>query len=178
MAPPSFSKSKAHVVSPVPSSSQNVDHLALRMAVRNSLEMGCLILVFIIYVPPCCDGNRLIPYSDASPSTDQSTLLRKQGSFVLFSLRGGMPSLSGKKRKAPDDTADGTEQHQNDESSGASKNSNPDKNNADKDVESPLDDSTVVIEGDDIPSDLHESGHHHARNSRANIFSVCSQPTP
>jgi hypothetical protein len=73
-----------------------------------------------------------------------------------------MPRLSGKKRKAQEDNAD-DEVNQNDDSSGAPKSvetGKTDQKNADKDVDSPFDDSTIVIEGDDIPSDLHESGRH------------------
>jgi hypothetical protein len=140
------------------------------MAVYYSFVFG-VILVFITYVPPCCDGNSFSRYPDQSHSLAQSTLPEKQGTCALFRLRGGMPHLSGKKRKAPEDTADGSEKHQNEDSSAESKSSEPDKKDADKDVDAPLDDSTVVIEGDDIPSDLHESGRH-ARDHQAKECSL------
>eukprot|EP00291_Cryptomonas_curvata_P016855 CAMPEP_0172166408 /NCGR_PEP_ID=MMETSP1050-20130122/8964_1 /TAXON_ID=233186 /ORGANISM="Cryptomonas curvata, Strain CCAP979/52" /LENGTH=144 /DNA_ID=CAMNT_0012837013 /DNA_START=67 /DNA_END=498 /DNA_ORIENTATION=- len=126
------------------------------MAAGNSFGF-VLILTFIIYVPPCCDGNSLRQYSDPSHSISRSALPGEQDAYVWFRLRGGMPHLSRKKRKAPEDTADDVEKQQNDDSSGVLKSSDPDKKNANKDAVSPLDDSTVVVEGDDIPSDLHES---------------------
>ena len=104
-------------------------------------------MVFIVYVPPCCDG------SDPFPFTASSTLPDTQ--LGLVRLRGGTAHLSGKKRKAPEtpeDAADGTEKHQTEDSSSGS--SKPDNINVDKE----LDDSTVILEGGDLPSDLHESG--------------------
>jgi hypothetical protein len=74
----------------------------------------------------------------------------------------------GKKRNAPEDSADDVAKQNNDDSSVSSKSNKPDKNNAGKDVDSPFDDSTVVIEGNEIPSDLHESGRH-VRDFQANV---------
>jgi hypothetical protein len=70
-----------------------------------------------------------------------------------------MPKLSGKKRKAPEtpaDAEDDSDKPGGSDSSGASATSKPDRSKVDGHLK---DDSTVVLEGDALPSDLHESGH-------------------